>query len=405
MSALDEQKMLKELANGRRIALYKRSGDKALFWAATCKKERLCVTYGMVEGKLQNSETISQGKNIGRSNETSPEVQCTKMALSQIKKKIDQLYELKEDFVKVTEQVPAKKQKTGETPGISAEYFKTFRPTLAFGIETLKKPVSYDGGQFVQIKYDGIRNLSALVDGQVVFQSRNGKINNNLGYLEPSVRRILEDHPGLILDGELYSPEATFEQICGSSKKENDVKLCYFIYDCMDTTHPEATFQQRFLNRFNGITEIGMVKVAPTFIVNSEEEMMSKHAEFVADGEEGLILRNPNSSYELKRSKNLLKVKQMVQDSESWKIVGYESAQGRDTGSVVFIMESDDGQVKFSSRPAMTLQKRQEIFQECERDFKGTYYGKRPTIQYQNLTGGNCPRFPIIKCIDRSEIE
>lgn len=395
--------------------MYKDAGNgKTLQWACTVKADRICICYGQVNGKLQNSERVAEPKNVGKSNATTGHQQACLESLSLIKKKITNLYILKDDWKKmedraldaengVPEAVTPKRQKTGA--GIDAEYFKTFRPTLAFGIETLKKPVNYEGGKFAQMKYDGIRNLSAMVDGQVVFQSRNGKVNTNLGYLESSVRQILLEHPGLILDGELYQPEATFEQICGSSKKENNVKLCYFIYDCMDTNHPEATFQQRFLNRFKGITEIGMVKVAPTFIVNSEEEMMNKHNEFVADGEEGLILRNPNSSYELKRSKNLLKVKQMVQDSESWKIVDYEEACGRDAGSVVFIMQSDDGEVKFRSRPAMTLLKRQEIFQECERDFKGTYYGKRPTIQYQNLTGGNCPRFPVIKCIDRSEFE
>ena len=401
-SALDEQKILKELAASRRIVMYKQNGDKVLQWAVTVKDCRICITHGQVgdNAKLQNQERVAKPKNVGRSNATDGHTQAVKESCALIRKKLDNLYVLKDDFEKAAEEVPVKKQKTGEPRGISADYLKSWRPQLAQSLHDQKRPPAFESGVWVQAKKDGVRNISALVDGEVVFQSRNGKINNNLAYLEPSVRRILEMNPGVILDGELFRPGVKFEDLVGASKKANDsVQLEYHVYDAYDTCNPEATFQQRFLNLFEGITEIGLVKVVPSFMVYSHEDVMTKHAEFVAAGDEGLMVKTPNSSLDVgKRSKNLLKVKDFS-DSEEWKIVAYESAQGRDAGSVVFILESDDGSVKFNARPSMTLETRQRIFQECEQDFQNTYYGRRPTIKFQNLSSSGTPRFPVLTCL------
>lgn len=410
-NAFNEKQLLKDLAGSRRIVMYKDAGNgKTLQWAVTVKKDEIHICYGKVgEGaKLQNSIRKAEPKNVNKSNATTGHQQAVKQALSDIRKKLDNLYVLKDDWKRmedraldaengVPEAVTPKRQKTGA--GIDAEYFKTFRPTLAHDYSGLKKPITFDNGVFTQCKIDGIRNIAAMVDGKVTFQSRNGKANTNLPYLVADVGKILADHPGLILDGELFLKGVDFEAICGSSKRQNKTNLHYHIYDCMDTNNPDATFEQRFLSRFGHLKEIGLVKIVPTFRVNSEDQMREKHAEFVADGQEGLMIRNIASSYEVgKRSRNLLKVKDMC-DAEDWFIRDYEEASGRDAGSVVFILESDDSTVRFKARPAMTLEVRQQMFEECERDFQNTYYGRRPTIKYQNLSAGNnVPRFPILKC-------
>ena len=395
MSALDEQKMLKELANGKRFQLLKQgSGGKTLTWSVTCKQKKQVITHGQLMGKLQNSEKIySVGKNIGRSNETSPEFQNCLESLALIKKKMDNLYVLKDDFEKAPEEVPiVKKQKTGEPRGIGADYLKSWRPQLAQSLHDQKRPPAFESGVWVMPKKDGVRNISALVDGKVVFQSRNGKINNNLAYLEPSVRRILEMNPGVILDGELFRPGVKFEDLVGASKKANDsVQLEYHVYDAYDTCNPEATFQQRFLNLFEGITEIGLVKVVPSFMVYSHEEVMTKHAEFVAAGDEGLMVKTPNSSLDVgKRSKNLLKVKDFC--SEEFEIVGAESAQGRDANSIVFVCKLENGNT-FRCRPAWSLDRRRRVWQEFNED-PSRYEGKMLTVKFFSRTSEGNVRFP-----------
>ena len=408
-NALNEKQLLKDLAGSRRIVMYKDAGNgKTLQWAVTVKKDEIHFTFGQLEGKLQNNLRLAEPKNVGKSNATTGHQQACLESLSLIKKKQDNLYVLKDHWKKmedraldaengVPEAVTPKRRKTGA--GIDTEYFKTFRPTLAHDYSGLNKPITFDNGVFTQSKLDGIRNIAAMVDGKVTFQSRNGKANTNLPYLVADVGKILADHPGLILDGELFLKGVDFEAICGSSKRQNKTNLHYHIYDCMDTNNPDATFEQRFLSRFGHLKEIGLVKIVSTFRVTSEDQMREKHAEFVADGMEGLMIRNIASSYEVgKRSRNLLKVKDMC-ESEDWFIRDDEEASGRDAGSVVFILESDDGTVRFKARPAMTLEVRQHMFEECERDFQNTYYGRRPTIKYQNLSAGNnVPRFPILKC-------
>lgn len=399
-----DSKLKRELMNGRRIQLLKDTEKACLTWSISCKNEIQTVTYGQISGKLQQSHKEIQGKNIGRANETTPKEQNIKEAISLIKKKLDNLYKFMDDSIQEHTEEDSSEHMEGpkNEAGISAEYFKTFRPTLAFDLSKVKEP-DYQAGVYVQIKYDGVRNLSAIVNGKVCHQSRNGKPNVNVSYLDENLKQIFSKFgDNLILDGELFlsSKNFNFEQLVGASKKANNsVQLQYHIYDCYDSNHPEATFKQRFLNRFEGVNEVGLVKIVQTFHVTSEEEMREKHAEFVAAGDEGLMIRNISNSYEVgKRSRNLIKVKDF-QDSEDWKVVGFEEATGRDAGSVIFHLQSDDGSVKFKVRPAMPLVTRQKMYEECLEDFEGTYKGKYPTIKFQNLSGGKCvPRFPVLKC-------
>ena len=57
------------------------------------------------------------------------------------------------------------------------------------------------------------------------------------------LKKIFEHYPGIILDGELYSDEMPFQELCGLIKKkkieETDLKrllyISYYIYDSKST--------------------------------------------------------------------------------------------------------------------------------------------------------------------------
>jgi DNA ligase-1 len=106
---------------------------------------------------------------------------------------------------------------------------------------------------------------------------------------------------------------------------------------------------------------------------------------------EGLMFRNIDSPYQGKRSAHLQKYKKF--DDAEFKVIGYEEAQGKDAGTVIWILETVSGE-QFRARPKGTLAERAEMFNTVSRKPE-TYIGKMMTIKYFGLTDAGIPRFPI----------
>jgi DNA ligase-1 len=99
------------------------------------------------------------------------------------------------------------------------------------------------------------------------------------------------------------------------------------------------------------------------------------------------MIRDFQGTYLLaNRSSHLLKFKAF--QTEEYEIVGAEEGRGRDAGTVIWICSSKGG--KFSVRPKGTVEDRTKWFRD-----KHKYTGKYLTVQFQNLTNGGIPRFPV----------
>ena len=84
------------------------------------------------------------------------------------------------------------------------------------------------------------------------------------------------------------------------------------------------------------------IKLTRQTKVKSEEDLTKTFKELLSKGAEGVMLRAPNSPYEPKRSRYLLKVKQFF-DAEC-KIVGYTPGTGKYKDKLgAFICELDNG--------------------------------------------------------------
>jgi DNA ligase-1 len=126
----------------------------------------------------------------------------------------------------------------------------------------------------------------------------------------------------------------------------------------------------------------------PTTLVRNTGEADELHEQNVSNGYEGTMYRTPMGPYKIRlRSKDLLKRKDF--QTEEYRIVGAEEADGRDIGTVIWVVETDDG-TEFRVRPRGSL----EIRRKWWRDRDG-YIGKRLTVRFQNLTEGGIPRFPV----------
>ena len=100
------------------------------------------------------------------------------------------------------------------------------------------------------------------------------------------------------------------------------------------------------------------------------------------------MLRNSAGEYVNKRSSDLIKVKEM-QDAE-FQIVGIDEGRGKLAGHVgSFICKTANGD-KFNAKMSGNLGRLKEFFND-----HSLWEGKMLTVQFQDLTAYNIPRFPV----------
>lgn len=353
------------------------------------------TTHGYEDCKMQsNIRTVSSGKNIGKKNATTALQQAIAEAnTAWVKKRENGYKETKEDAETNAETNAETDAETKEETNAEEKKEKGKGinenvpcPMLAHDYSKRGKDIVFPC--FVQPKLDGTR----CVAFQHQLFSRNRK---SYPHLEHIVQELSMLHPSIILDGELYSTELTFQEIVGLVKretlKEGDVekqkKIKFHVYDMIDAT----PFENRFLNlqllfKKHKFKYIVLVK---TEICDSDsnKNINEKHAAYVSEGYEGLMLRNTHGLYSHGRSKDLQKYKEF-EDGE-YAIIGYEQGQGLEDGCVIWICKTDSDKT-FHVRPRGSREERQRLFQNGE-----SYIGKCLTVRFQELTSDGIPRFPV----------
>ena len=227
--------------------------------------------------------------------------------------------------------------------------------------------------------------------------SRNGKKIISAPHIFEALKPLLNQHPDLILDGELFSrkQDCDFNKIISCVRKtkptledleESKKNIKYFIYDCPSFN---GTFTER--NKFLKTLKFPECCVLlSTEIANNEKEVMELYQQYISEEYEGQILRVLNSKYENKRSSGLLKHKTFFDKEFIIKdvIEGIGKLQGK-VGALVF--EIDGKQFNSSVNGD---------HEYLERLFKSkNLIGKQATIKYFELTSDGVPRFPKVLCV------
>lgn len=201
------------------------------------------------------------------------------------------------------------------------------------------------------------------------------------------------------VDGELMVQGVPFEELSGQIKRaayHADVDLPHIefhIFDCFDAKAMDTSFEDRsdFLRDIIP-DEHKNIKFVQTVVVANEEELLDHFAEFIADGHEGIMVRETSSPYKPGKRPACLKKYKEMQDSE-FEIIGFNEAKGEDRGTVIWVCKTDSGQ-EFTCRPKGTRELRREWFENG-----GDYVGKQLTVIYQELSEIGVPRFPVGKCV------
>ena len=240
---------------------------------------------------------------------------------------------------------------------------------------------------FVQRKFDGTRCVS--IPNLGLF-SRNKKKYTHLDHITQEINMLPAN---IILDGELYSESISFQEIVGIVKRQtlskNDIQkqlhVKLFVYDIIND-QPYHKRYQSLIDLFQKHKFKNLVLVHSD-VCDSKEDMMEKHALYVEQGYEGIMLRNKNGLYKGTRSNDLQKYKQFMDDE--YKVVGFEEGNGLEKGAVIWVCENKY-KVPFRVRPRGTRESRQELFTNGL-----NYIGKMLTVRFQELTNDGIPRFPV----------
>lgn len=273
-------------------------------------------------------------------------------------------------------------------------------PMLAEKWKQHKAKVTYP--VLVQPKLNGVRCIALYQDQKVLLLSRGGQF-----YIMPQIQAALtpffQSNPTVQLDGELYNHGMPLQEIVGRVKVEDpkqfDRKLCieYWIYDLADDRNIQfsrITRKQIWFGDSLDFIKINSIKSLVTKNAINEQEVQNFHNQFVSEGYEGAIVRDPNAFYQFGfRDQCLLKVKEFL--DEEFEIIGYEVDPNKGIESFVFILDNNqvtnngDGTktIKtFKARPTGTLEEKDIWRQNISK-----YIGQKATVRFQERTKDKLP--------------
>ena len=218
--------------------IYKRgSKGEIRVWRMEVSGNKHRVVSGILDGKMVESGwTECSGKNLGKSNATTPEEQASTEAEAKYKKKLEQQYHRDVSDIDTNSYV---------------------KPMLA--VDYKKRSDKLEDGvvRYLQPKLDGIRCISRHESQK----TRTGKDIKTCSHIENDLKKVFAQYPSIVLDGELYNHELNddFNTITSLVRREKPTEeeakkardlIQYHVYDVVS----DAPFSERLVL----MQEIGM---------------------------------------------------------------------------------------------------------------------------------------------------
>jgi ATP-dependent DNA ligase len=353
---------------------------------------KIVIKSGRLNGSLvENVTEIHEGKNEGKANATTHHTQALAEIESKIKLQLRKgyVYDLKDAKSSgiLGSGIPS--------PMLAQKYCRDGKQK---GSKTLKQLGLVGKTIIVQPKLDGNRCMIKIENHVATMYTRKGDVMPvQLDHITQSLSfvNIYTDEP-IILDGELFSKEISFNTLNGLIKKVNvtpeemDKRLLirYHLYDVMMDKGYEI--RKRTISSF---ARARYVEIVPSYeIVATDYTIQQWLEKFLEEGHEGLMIRQLGMPYEHKRTWQLCKVK--VFEDEEFKLVGFkEDVRGGFVGS--FVMYDSHYFVEFDAGASgQSVEERVEMWNNPK-----AYIGKMATVEFFGRSEYNKPRFPKFKGI------
>jgi len=360
--------------------IYKRtSTGKVQSWLVEVEGNKYRTVAGQLDGKKVTSEwTVCKGKNPGKKNATTDEEQALKEALAKRRLKLEGEYRKTVDEI---------------------DNRDFYEPLLAKDYKEYTDRVVFSDGIWSQPKLDGVRCIIRK-DGMF---SRNGKPFVAAPHIFASFKEIFEIEPDLEFDGELYNHtlKADFDTLISLIKqskptaddlKKSEEKVQYWIYD---VRLKDLNFEERN-EKIKGYFKVNKpfylhryIKYVDTAKIKNQETLDLHYAAYLEDGFEGQMVRLKGEGYEFKRSVNLLKRKEFL--DEDFLILDIKEGEGNRSGMAGRMCFEREGKPFDANMRGGVEQYKDWLVNKADYINK-----KKATVRYQNLTPDGIPRFPVV---------
>lgn len=314
---------------------------------------------GLIGGKLTRNDSICTPKNIGKTNETSPESQADFEARAKVQSKMSTGY--------------------FDTPE-EAESISVILPMLAKDYKKESKKVVFPC--YAQPKLDGQRALGAKFTPMI---SRKGKVIDTMAHIQKDLDTLALSR-GIFIDGELYAHGKSFQENMRLIKKhrgEATEAVKFHVYDMV----LDAPFKERYDTLSALVLPFANVELVPTVVIKDEAQLKEVHQMYLSQGYEGTIIRHSDAHYGVnKRDSQLLKYKDFI--DISCEVIDIVPSDKRPEQGVC-VCKTDKGDI-FHTGMKFSHAERREILVNKEK-----YINRMAEIRFFEYTDDGLPRFPV----------
>jgi len=249
----------------------------------------------------------------------------------------------------------------------------------------------------VEPKLDGIRCFAIVRNGNVQMFSRSGKMFSSVK--STMIKDLVKLGDGCY-DGELMGNDflAIMRQ---AYRKEPDMEGVYYaLFDYIPLEEWDTSeFKMSCFDRHEELldkmmyAEISFKDVVPVerfFVRQIDDEIMSIHNDFVTEGYEGAMIKNPDAPYRPGRSYDVMKLKAF--HDVDLEITGFAEGTGRHVGKLGAVTVCYKG-VDVQVGSGFSDELREQIWND-----QGSFVGRMIEIRYQEITPDGSLRFPTFVC-------
>ena len=214
-----------------------------------------------------------------------------------------------------------------------------------------KHPKKIAGVCYIEYKYDGVRVIAIVTNGDATLYSRNGKLLENFPHINEALSK--PEFEGLVFDGEVMS--ADFQTLMKQVQRKEGAQTedCYLaVFDMLtiDEFNAKGTKMSAIDRRDRLVSLSGSfnyrIQLVDATLVNldldegqAKFKAMNKLA--LEEGYEGLMIKPAHLGYDCKRSHAWLKIKPFIEVTLT--VVGVEEGTGKNAGMLgAFIVEGND---------------------------------------------------------------